>query len=281
MTGRLILVGTPIGNLDDMSPRAVQALQQADRILAEDTRHSAKLLRHYGIATPMSAWHAHNENDAGRLQGLLKLLRDGANLALISDAGMPLIADPGFSLVRAVHQAGLTVDCVPGPTALTTALVLSGMPAERFVFEGFLPAKSVARQKQLHSLAQENCSVIVYESPHRLQASLADMCAVLGEDRQLCVARELTKRFESVRHGSAAEMLAWARDPEQSSRGEFVIVIAGLTQAASKVQLDARHVLHELLSELPARKAAKLTARLCGGKANEYYQMALDHAGRA
>ena len=276
MTGRLIVVGTPIGNLDDMSPRAVQALQQADRILAEDTRHSAKLMRHFGITTPMSAWHAHNENDASRLQGLLKLLRQGSNLALISDAGMPLISDPGYSLVRSVREADLSVECVPGPTALTTALVLSGFPAERFVFDGFLPAKSTARKERLQALRQESRTVIVYESPHRLQASLADMCEILGPDRALCVARELTKRFESVLNGTAAEMLAWALDPEQVSRGEFVILIAPLEKGSNRTELDGAVVLRELLTELPARKAAKLTARLCGGKANDYYELAIE-----
>ncbi len=277
MTGRLILVGTPIGNLDDMSPRGLLALQQADRILAEDTRHSAKLLRHFGIGTPMSAWHAHNENDLGRLNGLIKQLQEGACLALICDAGMPLIADPGFSLVRAVREAGLSVECVPGPTALTTALVVSGMPAERFVFDGFLPAKSTARKAQLQALVQEGRTVIVYESPHRLKASLVDMCEVLGEQRPLCIARELTKRFEEVRHGTAAQMLDWARDPEQVSRGEFVILIAGVASPAQASELNAAQVLRELLTELPARKAAKLTARLCGGKANDYYQMTLEN----
>ncbi|MGJ8671012.1 MAG: 16S rRNA (cytidine(1402)-2'-O)-methyltransferase, partial [Oceanococcus sp.] len=161
MTGRLIVVGTPIGNLDDMSPRAVQALQQADRILAEDTRHSAKLMRHFAITTPMSAWHAHNENDDSRLRGLLNLLQQGNTLALISDAGMPLISDPGYSLVRCVRDAGLAVECVPGPTALTTALVMSGFPAERFIFDGFLPAKSSARKERLNALKLESRTVIV------------------------------------------------------------------------------------------------------------------------
>ncbi len=276
MAGRLVLVGTPIGNLEDISPRALRALSDADRILAEDTRHSAKLLRHYGIATPLSAWHAHNENDPGRLDGVIKALQDGATLALISDAGMPLIADPGFSLVRAAREAECAVECVPGPTALTMALVLSGLPAERFVFEGFLPAKSVARRARLQTFHRETRTIVVYESPHRLAASLEDIVHVLGDARRVCVARELTKRFESVQIGSAAQMAAWAANPGEQGRGEFVLVIEGAQVVEEATALDARQVLHALLDELPARKAAKLTAKLCGGKANTYYQWALE-----
>ena len=276
MAGRLVLVGTPIGNLEDISPRALRALGEADRILAEDTRHSVRLLRHFGISTPLSAWHAHNENDPGRLDGVIKALHEGATLALISDAGMPLIADPGFSLVRAARAAGCQIDCVPGPTALTMALVLSGLPTERFVFEGFLPAKSVARRARLQSLRRETRTLVVYESPHRLAASLADVCSELGAQRRVCVARELTKRFESVQVGSAADMAAWAADPGEQGRGEFVLVIEGVGELEDGATLDARQVLHALLDELPARKAAKLTARLCGGKANTYYQWALE-----
>ena len=276
MAGRLVLVGTPIGNLEDISPRALRALADADRILAEDTRHSAKLLRHYGIATPLSAWHAHNENDPGRLDGVIKALHDGASLALISGAGMPLIADPGYSLVRAARAADCVVECVPGPTALSMALVLSGLPAERFIFEGFLPAKAVARRARLQGLRRESRTTVIYESPHRLAASLADVCAVLGGERRVCVARELTKRFESVQVGSAQDMAAWAADPGEQGRGEFVLVIEGVQDAEEASALDARQVLEALLDELPARKAAKLTARLCGGKANTYYQWALE-----
>ena len=276
MAGRLVLVGTPIGNLEDISPRALRALGEADRILAEDTRHSVRLLRHFGISTPLSAWHAHNENDPGRLDGVIKALHEGATLALISDAGMPLIADPGFSLVRAARAAGCQIDCVPGPTALTMALVLSGLPTERFVFEGFLPAKAVARRARLQSLRRETRTLVVYESPHRLAASLADVCSELGAQRRVCVARELTKRFESVQVGSAADMAAWAADPGEQGRGEFVLVIEGVGELEDGATLDARQVLHALLDELPARKAAKLTARLCGGKANTYYQWALE-----
>ncbi len=276
MAGRLVLVGTPIGNLEDISPRALRALSEADRILAEDTRHSVRLLRHFGINTPLSAWHAHNENDPGRLDGVIKALNEGATLALISDAGMPLIADPGYSLVRAARAAGCQIDCVPGPTALTMALVLSGLPTERFVFEGFLPAKAVARRGRLQSLRRETRTLVLYESPHRLAASLADVASELGSQRRVCVARELTKRFESVQVGSAEEMAAWAADPGEQGRGEFVLVIEGFDEVEDASALDARQVLYALLDELPARKAAKLTARLCGGKANTYYQWALE-----
>lgn len=274
MAGRLFLVGTPIGNLEDISARALRVLAQVDGILAEDTRHSSKLLRHYGIRTPLSAWHAHNEQ--ARLGAVMDRLSQGQALALISDAGMPLISDPGFPLVRAAREAGYAIECVPGPTALIAALVVSGMPAERFVFEGFLPARGSARRERLLPLGQESRTVILYESPHRLRACLDDIAEVFGADREVCLARELTKKFESVRSGSAAELAAWAGAPGDEGRGEFVVLIRGREHDSQPAALDARVVLRQLLTELPARKAAKLTAKLCGGKANTYYQWTLD-----
>ena len=276
MSGRLFLVGTPIGNLEDISARALRVLKDVNGILAEDTRHSAKLLRHYGIATPLSAWHAHNE--AQRLDAVLSRLAAGEDLALISDAGMPLISDPGFPLVRAARDAGYAVECVPGPTALIAALVLSGFPAERFVFEGFLPARGPARREHLSRLAAETRTVILYESPHRLADCLADIAAVMGAERPVCLARELTKRFESVYQDTAAALASWAQAPGEEGRGEFVVLIRGLDEAPIQHALDADRVLRELLAELPARKAAKITARLCGGSANEYYARSLQES---
>ncbi len=274
MSGSLYLVGTPIGNLEDISARALRVLREVDGILAEDTRHSARLLRHFGIATPARSWHAHNEER--QLEAVLERLRRGESLALISDAGMPLISDPGFPLVRAARAQGIAVECVPGPTALITALVLSGFPAERFLFEGFLPAKAVARREALQAVRQEPRTTIYYESPHRLAACLEDVVAVLGAQREICLARELTKRFESVRSGPAAELAAWAADPGEQGRGEFVLLIRGVEQPQAAPALDGQQVMALLLEELPARRAAKLAARLCGGKANAYYAMALE-----
>ncbi len=269
----LYLVGTPIGNLEDISARALRILTEVDRILAEDTRHSSKLLRHYAINTPLTAWHAHNEGE--RLATVLNWLREGQSLALISDAGMPLISDPGFPLVRAAREAGFEIHCIPGPTALITALVLSGMPAERFVFEGFLPARASARREALQAVRHERRTTILYESPHRLADCLRDIESVLGAERPVCLARELTKRFESVRTGLAGELAQWAQMPGDEGRGEFVVLIGGAEVEAPVRALDAAQVLDMLLSELPARKAARLTARLCGGKPNQYYQWAL------
>ncbi len=273
MSGSLYLVGTPIGNLEDISARALRVLGEVDGILAEDTRHSARLLRHFGITTPARSWHAHNEEQ--QLASVLGRLRAGESLALISDAGMPLISDPGFPLVRAAREQGIAVECVPGPTALITALVLSGLPAERFLFEGFLPAKAVARREALQALRQEARTCIYYESPHRLAACLEDVVAVLGPEREICLARELTKRFESVRSGPAGEMAAWAADPGEQGRGEFVLLVRGVECPQPSPALDGQQVMALLLEELPARRAAKLTARLCGGKVNAYYAMAL------
>ena len=274
MTGRLVLVGTPIGNLEDISARALRALSEADRILAEDTRHSGRLLQHFGIRTPLASWHAHNEQE--RLAPVLAWLDQGQQLALISDAGMPVISDPGFLLVRAAREVGHRVECVPGPSALITALALSGLPAERFTFEGFLPAKTAARRQALDALRQEARTVILYESPHRLVACLEDIVHALGPERPLCLAKELTKQFEAVHRGSAAELLAWAQEAGKEARGEFVILIGGAPAPQETVALDAEQVLGLLLTELPARKAARLTAKLCGGKANDYYRAALE-----
>lgn len=275
MQGQLILVGTPIGNLEDMTPRAVRALNAVDLILAEDTRHSAKLLQHFAIGTPMRSWHAHNENDAGGLDKVLQMLSDGQSIALISDAGMPLISDPGYTLVQAAHDAGIEVDCAPGATALTTALVMSGLSAERFVFDGFLPAKSAARRQRLDDLKHESRTLVFYESPHRLRQSLDDLIAVLGPQRNACIARELTKRYQTLIRGNLAELCDWADDPDEVTRGEFVLVLEGEKVQANPTALDAQKLMQALSAELPPRKAAKITAKLCGGKANDYYQQSL------
>lgn len=272
MSGRLVLVGTPIGNLEDISARALRTLGEVDCILAEDTRHSLRLLRHFGINTPLRSWHAHNEQ--ARLAPVLGWLEQGQNLALISDAGMPVICDPGFLLVRAARDAGFVVECVPGPTALISALTLSGLPAERFVFEGFLPARGSARRDALAALCNEPRTALYYESPHRLLASLADIVTVLGAERPVCLAKELTKQFEAVHRGNAAQMLAWAQQAGAAAKGEFVLLVGGIT-AQPEQRLDAERVFAILAGDLPKRQAAKLTAKLCGGKANDYYQREL------
>lgn len=221
-SGTLTLVPTPIGNLGDITLRALEVLKASDLILAEDTRNSGKLLRHFGIDTPMRSYHMHNEHK--QLEGLVRELEAGANWALISDAGTPGISDPGFLLVRACLEAGVAVVCLPGPTALIPALVASGFPCDRFVFEGFLPVKK-GRKTRLEALSEESRTMVYYESPHRLQKTLRQFCEVFGADRPVSVSRELTKRFEETIRGSLAEVLEHfeAKPP----KGELVIVLSG------------------------------------------------------
>lgn len=220
MPGTLYVVGTPIGNLEDITLRALRVLKEVDLIAAEDTRHTAKLLHHYGIATPLISCHEHNE--AARASELVQRLLAGASVALVTDAGMPGISDPGALVIARAHEAGVPVVAVPGPSAAITALVLSGLQADRFVFEGFLPRAGKARQEALARLAQEPRAVVLYEAPHRLLATLADLETAVG-DRPLAVCRELTKRYEEVRRGTAATLRAhFAAHPPQ---GEFTLVL--------------------------------------------------------
>ncbi len=271
MTGRLYVVGTPIGNLQDLSPRALSVLGEVDLIAAEDTRHSGRLLQHFGIRRPLRSLHAHNES--GRSAELLARLREGARIALISDAGMPLISDPGFELVNAARGAGIPIEVVPGPTALTAALAIAGLPADRFLFEGFLPAKSAARRRALAALRDQPRTVVLYESPHRIAACLADIAAELGADRGLCLARELTKRHETVLQGTAAELAAWAAEPGADRKGEYVVLIRGAETVPGPANaIDHDLLLDTLAAELPARTAAKVAAKLTGEKTNVLYQ---------
>lgn len=220
--GKLFIVPTPIGNLEDMTYRAVRVLQEADLILAEDTRNSARLLRHYGIQTPMQSHHMHNEHKS--LAGILKKLVDGAIMALISDAGTPGISDPGFLLTRACIEADIPVDCLPGPTAFVPALVNSGLPCDRFVFEGFLPVKK-GRQTRLKELDSEVRTMIFYESPHKLLRTLENFSENFGPDRPVAVARELSKLYEEMVRGSIAEVAAHFKD--HPPKGELVVVLGG------------------------------------------------------
>lgn len=215
------MIPTPIGNLEDMTYRAVRLLQEVDLILAEDTRTSAKLLQHYGIETPMQSYHMHNEHS--KLSHCLDKLKSGQRLALISDAGTPAISDPGFLLVREALQHEVAVHCLPGATALIPALVQSGLPADRFFFQGFLPPKK-GRQKKLQELAAQSVTVVLYESPHKLQKTLGQMQPYFGSQRQLSISRELTKKFETTFRGNLAEALHFYTD--HPPKGEFVLCIA-------------------------------------------------------
>jgi len=268
--GKLWVVATPIGNLDDLSPRAQSILRGADLIAAEDTRHSMALLQHYGITTRRVALHEHNERAV--CADLVQRMRDGADIALISDAGTPLISDPGFRLVRAAREAGVAVSPAPGPCAAIAALSVAGLPTDRFTFEGFLPAKSGARRAHLQTLRNATRTLIFYESSHRIIEALDDLAAVFGGDRQAVLARELTKLFETVLDGSLAELVARVKEDANQQRGEFVVIVAGAGDEAEAARLaEGRRVFELLRRELPPGRAAKLAAEISGAPRNRLY----------
>ena len=272
-SGCLYVVATPIGNLDDFSPRAVATLRAVDVIAAEDTRHTRRLAERFGIDTPMLALHEHNEREA--LAGVLARLRAGASVALVSDAGTPLISDPGYVLVRECRREGLPVACVPGPTALIAALSVSGLPTDRFRFEGFLPRKREARRALLEGLARETATLAFYESSHRVEEALVDLAAVFGPDRPGVLARELTKLHETVLSLPLGELTEVVRTDPDQRKGEFVLLVAGAPEAPSE-DVELEWVLGILLEDLPVKQAATLAARLTGTKRNAAYQRALE-----
>jgi 16S rRNA (cytidine1402-2'-O)-methyltransferase len=273
-TGVLYVVATPIGNLQDITRRALETLQSVSLVAAEDTRHSRKLLAHYGIGTPMLALHEHNERTV--TAGLLRRLESGADIALVSDAGTPLISDPGFHLVRSVREAGLRVVPVPGPSALTAALSVAGLPTDRFIFEGFLPAKQAARRQRLQELQDATATLVFYESSHRILASLGDMLVLFGAGREATLARELTKTFETIRQASLAELHAWVTADSDQQKGEFVVLVHGAEKpAVAEIDAATERVLRLLMAELPLRTAAALTAQICGIGKNVVYEHAL------
>ncbi len=269
--GILYIVATPIGNLGDISARALEVLQKVDRIAAEDTRHSASLLRHFAIDTPMFALHEHNERQ--KAEQVLGYLQQGESLALISDAGTPLISDPGYFLVREAHAAGIKVVPLPGPSALIAALSASGLATDRFCFEGFLPAKSGARRRVLEALAQEPRTLAFYETPHRIEESLFDMAETLGAERPATLARELTKTFETIRHATLGELAEWvASDPNQR-KGEFVLLIQGAeSEREEGLSEEAQRIAILLDEELSVKQASSLAAKISGEKKNAIYR---------
>ncbi|MDR3419162.1 MAG: 16S rRNA (cytidine(1402)-2'-O)-methyltransferase [Nevskia sp.] len=273
--GALYVVATPIGNLGDLSPRAREVLAAVDAIAAEDTRTSGVLLAHCGIQRPLLALHEHNEDRIAA--DLVRRLQGGASLALISDAGTPLISDPGFALVRAARAAGVPVYAVPGPCAAVAALSVSGLPSDAFVFAGFLPPKPGARRARLEQLGREPRTVIVYESAHRIGEALADLVAVLGPERRVALSRELSKRFEETYSGTAAGLLEWQAADANRSRGEFVLLIEGAQQAADLA--EGERVLRLLLRELPASAAARLAAEISGAPRKVLYAAAVRLTG--
>lgn len=272
--GVLYIVATPIGNLDDLSPRAISVLSGVSLIAAEDTRHSGRMLHSLAIDTRMMALHDHNERD--RVDGVLKILGEGSDVALISDAGTPLISDPGFVVVREARRRGIKVSPVPGPCAIVAALCAAGLPTDRFAFEGFLPSKKGARAAMLERLSSEAATLVFYESPHRILDCVEDVALMMGAEREIVVARELTKTFETFYWGPASEVLRALQDDPHGCRGEFVIMIHGAEKVAADAGLgEADRLLGLLLSDLPVKKAAKIVAEMTGKSKNDLYQRAL------
>jgi 16S rRNA (cytidine1402-2'-O)-methyltransferase len=270
--GRLYVVATPIGNLGDLSPRARETLSSVSLIAAEDTRHTGALLKHFGIRTPQLSLHEHNEQH--RAGAIVERLRQGASVALVSDAGTPAISDPGFELVRAVAAAGFEVIAIPGPCAAIAALSIATLPTDRFCFEGFLPSRGAARRKRLEELAAEARTLVLYEAPHRARETLEDCAAAFGGERSATVAREITKLHEMTYRGPLCELLARAKSDADFVRGEIVLIIAGAPQApTADGELD--RVLKILMAELPLKQAASLTAKITGARDNEAYKRAL------
>jgi 16S rRNA (cytidine1402-2'-O)-methyltransferase len=272
--GVLYVVATPLGNLGDISARAAEVLGAVDVVAAEDTRVSGRLLSHLGLsAGRLLSLHEHNEE--ARVPRLIQRLRDGDSIALISDAGTPLISDPGFRLVVAAREAGVRVSPVPGPSALIAALSVAGLPTDRFVFEGFLPAKPAARRSRLQALADERRTVVFYESSHRVEACVGDMVEAFGGARRAVIARELTKRFEQVADGELDELKSWLGADADRRRGEFVLVVAGDDEQAPPADAASKDKVLSVLAEaLPTRQAADLAARITGAPRQALYREA-------
>jgi 16S rRNA (cytidine1402-2'-O)-methyltransferase len=274
--GTLYVVATPIGNLDDMSARALKVLADVALIAAEDTRHSVRLLQHFGIDTPLAACHEHNERDEGG-RFITKLLA-GEDVALVSDAGTPLISDPGYHLVRQARAAGVSVVPVPGACALIAALSAAGLPSDRFIFEGFLPAKAAGRRARLEQVKEEPRTLIFYEAPHRILECLEDMELVFGGERPALLARELTKTFETLKGLPLAELRAFVAGDSNQQRGECVVLVGGWSapEGEDAISAEAQRVLDLLLAELPLKRAAALAAQITGVRKNLLYQVALE-----
>lgn len=275
MTGTLFIVATPIGNLDDITFRAVEILKSIDIILAEDTRHSKKLLKHLNIEKPIRAFHEHNEREKTKV--IISEIRSGKSIALISDAGTPLISDPGYFLVAQAKKEGLKVVPIPGPSALITALSASGLASDSFTFLGFLPSKQTARVKLLKSLVGRTETSIFYESPKRILATLTDMHSIYGDSREVCLAKELTKVFETIQTGLIPNLIDYLTIDQNHQKGEFVILISATDKidiAEAGTQLNS--LLPILCAELGASKAAKLAAKITGIDKKQCYKRALD-----
>lgn len=273
----LYVVATPIGHLGDMVPRAIEVLQSVDVIAAEDTRHSKRLLQHFSITTPMLAYHDHDEQAAAAR--LIERLQSGQSIALISDAGTPLVSDPGYRLIDAALREGIKVVPIPGACAAIAALSAAGLPSDRFAFEGFPPAKSHARKLYYASLKDETRTIIFYEAPHRLLSSLEDLRDSVGGDREVVLARELTKTFETIYRNQLDALVDWVAADVNQQRGECVVLLRG-AQNTSLLGGEGRRVMDVLVAELPIKQAAALAAKISGDSKNQLYQYALDQRSK-
>ncbi len=273
METALYIVATPIGNLGDISERAIEILKQVDLIAAEDTRHSKTLLERFGIKTKICAYHEHNEEKV--TQQLIQQILGGESIALISDAGTPLINDPGYKLVVAAHDNNIQVVPIPGPSAIITALSASGLPTNKFIFEGYLPAKSEARKTRLNELKNESRTLVFYEAPHRIVESVKIMQEIFGAERRVTIARELTKQFEQIVRDNFSEINEKLESEEIKIKGEFVVIVEG-TQEVSASDEEVLRINQILSEKLPPKDAAGLTAKITGKKKNEIYQLALN-----
>ena len=273
MSGTLFIVATPIGNLEDLTPRARKMLAQVDIIAAEDTRHTGRLLFSIGVKARLLALHDYNEEKA--VPDVIAALESGQSVALVSDAGTPLVSDPGYRLVRAAHESGITVSPIPGPSALTAALSAAGLATDRFCFEGFLPAKRGARQQALSSLRHESRTLIFYESVHRIADALEDLCQAFGDERPAFIGRELTKMHEQCVQGTLGSLRTKVDDHTIVGKGEFVVVVSGSVES-SETSLDVDRLLLELDALLPAKDAARTSAAITGLKKNALYQRLLE-----
>ncbi len=274
--GTLYIVATPIGNLSDISERALNTLKSVDHIAVEDTRHSAPLLKQFGIHKPLKALHDHNERHS--LTWFIKELEAGHSIALISDAGTPLIADPGYHIVSGLRNLGFSISPIPGPCALIAALSASGLATDHFCFEGFLSAKTAARLAQLMALAHEPYTMVFYEAPHRICETLEAMQQVFGPDRIVCLARELTKTFETIKTGPLSTIIPWLKADSNQQRGEFVIVVAGApTPDKHELSLDDQRLLTLLRRQMPLKAASQLAAEYTGKSKNTFYDFGITH----
>ncbi len=273
MDSGLYVVATPIGNFGDMSQRAIEVLQQADLIAAEDTRHSQRLLQFFGINTPTMAYHDHSDERA--LHRIGSCLDGGGSVALVSDAGTPLISDPGYRLVRYVQDKGFVVRPVPGTCAAIAALSVSGLPTDRFLFEGFLPARDGARVNRLTALAAESVTLIFYEAPHRIEASLQSMIQVFGGEREAVLAREITKTFETIKRGTLSALGQFVSGDSNQQKGEIVLIVAGRPKSEQDVGADVAALLLRLSHELPAKQAAAVVADWSGLRKKQLYEYLL------